>query len=226
MRKIGELLIEKGFISVEQLNLAIEEQRRTGEDVGKILVKKGFLNDDQFLLVLSQQLNIPYVKLKDVSIDKHAIKKVPAKFVWHYKLMPLAFEEGRLVIATFDPLHALDDVRLFLGFEVKAVLASETDIVETIKQHYGVGSEIVEGIMAKAPKEERSAQESHLETKVEDIEKSAEDASVVKLVNQIILDAFQRRATDIHIEPFRNKMRIRYRIDGILYNASTEEETK
>lgn len=218
--KIGQLLINKNLITAEQLEMALGEQNKTGEYLGVILVNKGFLKEEDFLKTLSEQLSIPFMKLKEVEIDPLAVKKVPAKFAWHYKVMPIKFEDNKLIIASFDPLRALDDLRLFLGHELKPVVASESEIMEAIKENYGVGAETVEGIIAKAPKGSRESDLPKETGKIEDIEKLAEDASVVKLVNQIILEACQKRATDIHIEPFRGKMNIRYRIDGILYNAN------
>jgi type II secretory ATPase GspE/PulE/Tfp pilus assembly ATPase PilB-like protein len=218
--KIGQMLINKKLITSEQLEEALSEQTRTGELLGAILIKKGFLNQEDFLKVLSEQFNVPFIKLKETTIDPLAIKKVPAKFAWYYKVMPVKFVDNKLLIASSDPLRSLDDLRIFLGYDLKPALAEETEIMEAIKEHYGVGAETVEGIIAKAPKDTRGPDTSKETGKIEDIEKLAEDASVVKLVNQIILEAYQKRATDIHIEPFRGKMSIRYRIDGVLYNAN------
>ena len=218
--KIGQMLINKGLITLEQLETALQEQSKSGELLGVILVRKGFLTEENFLKVLSEQFNIPFMKLKDVTIDPAVIKQIPAKFASYYKVMPVKYEDDKLIIASSDPLRSLDDLRLFLGHDIKPVLASESEIMETIKEYYGVGAETVEGIIAKAPKESKELETAKEAGKIEDIEKLAEDASVVKLVNQIILEACQKRATDIHIEPFRGKMNIRYRIDGILYNAN------
>jgi len=218
--KIGQMLITKGLITREQLETALEEQSKTGELLGVILVRKCFLGEEDFLKVLSEQFNIPFIKLKDVVIDPAVTKQIPAKFATYYKVMPVRFEDNKLVIASSDPLRSMDDLRLFLGHDLKPALAAESEILETIKEYYGVGAETVEGIIAKAPKDTHDLEAVKEAGKIEDIEKLAEDASVVKLVNQIILEACQKRATDIHIEPFRGKMNIRYRIDGILYNAN------
>jgi len=222
--KIGQLLINKNLITPEQLEMGLQEQSKSGGLLGVILIKKGFLKEDDFLKTLSEQLSLPFVKFKELAIDPLAVKKVPAKFAWHYKVMPIKFENDKLIIASFDPLRSLDDLRLFLGYELKPVVASESEIMEAIKENYGVGAETVEGIMAKTPKEVKSHDGAKEAGRIEDIEKLAEDASVVKLVNQIILEAYQKRATDIHIEPFRGKMNIRYRIDGILYNANVPDD--
>ncbi len=222
--KIGQMLINKGLITPEQLKIGKDEQRKTGEFIGKTLVRHGFLEEKDLLQILSEQLNILYIKLKDTTIDPTAIKKVPAKLAWHYKVMPIGFTDGKLIIATADPLRSLDDVRLFLGHDVRPVLASEAEIMEVIKAHYGVGADTVEEIIAKTPKKAQDTDKLKDTAEVEDIEKLVEDASVVKLVNQILLEAYKRRATDVHIEPFRGKMNIRYRIDGVLYNANVSED--
>ncbi|MDD5770962.1 MAG: ATPase, T2SS/T4P/T4SS family, partial [Candidatus Omnitrophica bacterium] len=222
--KIGQMLINKKLITSEQLEEALAEQTKSGELLGKILIKKGYLGQEEFLKTLAEQFNLPFLKLKETDIDLQAIKKVPAKFAWYYKVMPVKFVDNKLLIASSDPLHSLDDLRIFLGHDLQPALAEETEIMDAIKEHYGVGAETVEGIIAKAPKDTREPEAPKESGNIEDIEKLAEDASVVKLVNQIILEAHQKRATDIHIEPFRGKMNIRYRIDGVLYNANVPAE--
>ncbi len=222
--KLGEMLINKKLITPQQLEIALREQRNSGELLGVILVNKGFLREEQFLETISEQLNIPYVRLKDITVEPLAIKKVPAKFAWHYNIIPIKFaaDSNTLTIATSDPLRSLDDVKIFLRCRVNPVVASKSEIVEAIRKYYGVGAETVEGIIAARPKEPARAIEPSRE--IEDIEKLAGDASIIKLVNQIILEAHKRRATDIHIEPFRGKMNIRYRIDGVLYNANVPQD--
>lgn len=212
------MLLDKKLVTPQQLKIALKEQAKSGELLGRVLVKMGYLREEQVLPVVSEQLNIPFVRLQDMPIEPAAVKKVPPKFAWHYKIIPVKYADGKLTVATFDPLRSLNDVKMFLGYDVAPVLATEKEIVKAIEKHYGVGAETIERIIAGAPKE-AIAEEPVLE-KVEDIEKLAEDASVVKLVNQIILEAHQRRATDIHIESFRGKMGLRYRIDGVLYEAN------
>ena len=211
------MLVERKLITPEQLEKAVKEQQKAGELLGNTLVRLGYLQEEQLLKILSEQLNIPIVKLEDMAVDPQAISKVPAKFAWHYKIVPLKAEGKRLTIATFNPLGTLSDVKMFLGCEISPVLATEGEIVKAIERNYGVGAETIEKIIADSPK---APAEVEVGEKVEDIEKLADAASVIKLVNQIILEARQKRATDIHIEPFRGKLNIRYRIDGILYNAN------
>ena len=222
--KLGEMLINKKLITPQQLKTALKEQFKSGELLGTILINNGYLREEQLLGVLSEQLNIPYVRLKDITIEPSVIKKIPAKFAWHYRIIPIKFaaDSNTLTIVTSDPLRSLDDVKTFLRCKVNPVLAGKSEIVEMIRKYYGVGAETVEGIIAAGPKEQARPVEPSRE--IEDIEKLAGDASIIKLVNQIILEAYQKRATDIHIEPFRGEMNIRYRIDGVLYNATVPSE--
>ena len=219
--KLGEILIKEKLITAQQLEAGLKEQVKSGELIGRILVKRGYLKEEQLLLHLAAQLNIPFIRVQDITIDPQAIKKLPAKFAWHYKIIPIEYAEGKLTVATFEPLRSLNDVKMFLECELIPVLAVEDEIIKAIEKHYGVGAETIERIIAKSPKE---AVETTSAGKVEDIEKLAEDASVVKLVNQIILEAYQKRATDIHIEPFRGRMSLRYRIDGVLYEANVSAD--
>ena len=220
-KRLGEMLVEEKLITVQQLEDALKEQQKSGELIGKILVKRRYLKEEELLESLSRQLNVPFIRLSDIVIDRQVIKKVPAKFVWHYKIIPVEYAGGKLTVATSDPLRSLDNVRVFLEYELVPVLAMEDEIIKAIEKYYGVGAATIEEIIARSP--QKTAEISSAE-KVEDIERLAEDASVVKLVNQIILEAHQRRATDIHIEPFRGKMGLRYRVDGVLYEASVSND--
>lgn len=215
--KVGQVLVNKRLITPEQLDTALKEQQKLGVPIGRVLVKLGYLREEQLLSVFSEQLNIPFVRLHDITIDLAVIKKVPPKFAWHYKIIPIKYKDGELTIATFDPLRSLSELKVVLGCKVISVLAVEEEIVKAIEKYYGVGAEIVERIMDKTPKDTQTAEPVE---KVESIEELAQDASVIKLVNQIILDAQKKRATDIHIEPFRERMSLRYRIDGVLYAAN------
>jgi len=219
--RLGEILLKKNLINARELKEALEKQRKskTGERLGTILIKMGFIKEEDLLLALSEQLDISYIKLKEVRIDPSVVKKLPAKFAWHYTIMPIKFEGNVLTIATSDPLFPLNDVKLLLGCEITQVLSVEKEIVECIRRYYGVGAETVERIIAESPKKPKETP-YRPKDEIADIEKATEDASVINLVNQILLDAKEKNATDIHIEPFRGKMNIRYRIDGVLYDAS------
>lgn len=228
MPQLGEVLIQKGLITPEQLEVALREIERTGEVLGKVLVRLRFLTQEQLLKALAEQLGLEfYSELRSVEIPPEVIKRVPARLVWHYKFIPLKIKGKILTIAVSDPLAiwTIEDLRLRLGMEIERVLAPEEEILIAIRKYYGVGSETVEQILSQEPGEVRSVYEER-RGRVEDLEKGAGEASVIKLVNQIIQEAISSRATDIHLEPYRNKVRLRYRIDGILYDMRLPEEIK
>jgi len=222
---IGQMLEGEGLISPEQLEAGLKEQKKTGELLCTALVRLGFISEEKVFLSLSRQLNIPFVRLKDKDIEPLIIQKVTAKFSSHYKIIPLEFSDNILTIAMADPLdiRTLDDIRLLLNLEVKGVLASELEIQEAIRKYYGVGAETLESIIAKgSPLEELKREVEN----AEDLEIMAEDASIIKFVNQILSEAVHDRATDIHLEPFQNELRTRFRIDGVLYDINIPETVK
>ena len=218
--RIGEILVEKRIIAPEDLSRALAEQQRTGEVLGQVLIKMGFISERQLLQVLAEQLGIPFVELKEVKIHDNAIKNVPAKLAWHYKVMPLSIEGNVLTIAISNPsdMWPIDDLETNLGYRVEKVLASSSDILEAINKFYGIGADTIERILEGDKYEQPGAGEAVENEKVEDLEKMAGDASVIKLVNQILHEAIKDRTTDIHMEHFRNEVTLRYRIDGILYD--------
>ncbi|MEW6101852.1 MAG: ATPase, T2SS/T4P/T4SS family [Candidatus Omnitrophota bacterium] len=222
---IGQMLVDEGAISAEQLEAGLKEQKESGDFICTILIRLGFASEEKIFSVLSGQLGIPYTKVKDKAIEQDIIQKVPAKFASHYKIIPLGFKDNTLIIAMTDPLdiRTLDDIRLLLGFEVKGVLASETEILEAIRKYYGVGAETLEKIIAqKSPQEELQLKADQ----AQDLEVMAEDASIIKFVNQILAEAIKDRATDIHFEPFQDELRTRFRIDGVLYDINIPESIK
>lgn len=216
---IGEMLIDEKVITPEQLDMGLKEQKKANKFICQILVDLGFVTEDKVFTVLSKQLGIPYIRVKDKKIERSVIEKVPAKFVSYYKLMPIELKGKKLTVVVTDPLdvHTLDDIKLLLGFEIHPVLGGEKDILEMIKKYYGIGADTIERIMAELAYPE----ELKLPAAVtQDTEELAEDASIIKFVNQIIQQAYYDRATDIHIEPYENDLIVRYRIDGILYDAT------
>ncbi len=220
---LGEILIQKKLITKEHLELGLNEHKKTGEFLGASLIKLGFIKENDLYSALSKQLNIPYIKLKEFQIDAKVLEKLPAKFACHYKVMPIKLEENTMTIATRDPLdvRTLDDIRLFSGFNVISVLAAESDISEAIRKYYGLGAETIEEIIDVTDKDLVMP-----ETKTETIDEMAEDASIIKFVNQVLVQAIKDNATDIHIEPYENELKTRYRIDGILYDVPVHSGIK
>ncbi len=223
---LGETLIQKGFITREQLDAALKEQKKSGGFLGNVLVGLRYISQDDLLRTLAEQLGVEYVKLRDKDISPAIVEKVPAKFASHYKFIPIDLKDGILTIAVANPLdiHTMDDIKLILGYNTKPVLAGEDDIVEAIRKYYGVGAETLERMMAG---EEAKEEKSELEmAKTEGTEDMAQDASIIKFVNQVFLQAYRDRATDIHIEPYEDEMKVRYRIDGVLYDTTIPPSIK
>ena len=222
---IGQLLIAKGLIDMATLEKGLIEQEKNKGLLGETLIKLGLITNEQFYNVLSEQLKVEYVKLKSLSIDPSIISEIPAKFACHYELMPIKLEGNMITVAMTNPLdiHTIDDIKLLLKKEIKTVLASKTDILEAIKKYYGVGAETIEKITAE-PAQEGLVSIQYQET--QDLIESAEDASIIKFVNQILLEAYRDRATDIHIEPFEDELMVRYRIDGVLHETKVPPTIK
>lgn len=225
--RIGEILVEKQLITEEQLARAITEHKKSKEFLGQTIIRLGFLSEEKLLKILAEQQGMSFLNLKDVRFDNEIITKMPAKFAWHYKIMPITLKGNVLTVATSNPfdMWSIDDLETNLGYRVETVLALSSDIVEAIRKYYGVGAETIERILAETPQAEKIAEVTAKE-KIEDLEKASDDASVVRLVNQILQQAINDRATDIHFEHFHHELLLRYRIDGILYDAQVSENMR
>lgn len=180
---IGQFLVNEGKITAEQLDTGLREQKKTGDFICTTLIKPGFAPEEKIFEILSRQLNVPYIKLKDFDIEPLIIQKVPAKFASHYKIIPVDFKDNAVTIVMTDPLdiRTLDDIRLLLGFEVKGVLASESEILDAIRKYYGVGAETLERMVAQKSPAERLHVESE---NVQDLEALAEDAYITSTTSQ------------------------------------------
>lgn len=220
---IGQILINEGIVTPEQLEAGLREQKKTGDLICTTLVRLGFASEERIFSVLSKQLGIPYVRIKDIKIPHSVIEKVPAKFASYYKIVPLEIKDNTLIIAMVNPLdiRILDDLRLLLGIEIRSVLSTEQEILEAIYKYYGIGAETLERIM----REEIPLEKRKIEM-VEDLEALAEEAPIIKFVDEILSEAVKERATDIHLEPYEDQLRVRFRIDGVLYEMSTPPTIK
>ncbi|MBL7073288.1 MAG: Flp pilus assembly complex ATPase component TadA [Candidatus Omnitrophica bacterium] len=227
MEKLGQILLKMGAINEKQLSTALAESKKTGEIFGKVVRGLGYITEEQLLLALSKQFDVPYYPtLRDVDIPEDVIKAIPVKFVWHYKFVPLAIKDNVLTLAISDPLEiwSTEDIKLLLGYGTDVVLTPSSEVLEAIHKYYGVGAETVQKILEeKGPEEEKEISSG---AKVEDIEKTAGGASVIKLVDQIFMSAIKSQATDIHLEAYHDKVKIRCRVDGILYDLALPSEIK
>jgi len=226
--RLGEILVEKGVITAKELELAVTQQQKTKKLLGQILIEMGLITEKKLLQVLAEQQGVAFVELKNIKIDEKVLKAVPAKFVWHYKIMPVSLEENVLTIAISNPFEVwpIDDLESHLSLRVEKVLATSEDIMSAIRKYYGVAAETIERLLTESPGETAKAGLSSQETAIEDLERMSEDASVIRLVNQILHQAINDRATDVHLEVFRNDLTLRYRIDGILYDTPISDNIK
>jgi type II secretion system protein E len=209
-------LVQKELVKEADVPAVREAQKSApGKPVHTILLERGFAKEEQLLPALADQFGMELVDLTNFTISPEILKEMPAKLVHRRSLFPLSRDNGTLRVATGDPfdIYALDELQTLTGLQVETVLASPREIARLIKQHFGVGGETVTAMV-----EERAGVELLEEIEADDSEiaKMAQEASVVKLVNEILVEAANERASDIHIEQEEHGMRIRYRIDGIL----------
>jgi len=219
-KRLGELLLEKGLITEKQLEQALEEQKKTGKLLGRVLVDLGFVKDEDILAVLGAQTGMKEVDLSTIDVPPQLLEKVPAPLAKAYKIVPIRMEGNTLVVAMGDPLNiqALDDLRFLLDCDVKGVISNEQAVNEAIDRLYGGEMETVEDLLKEleaeaAPLEEREEEAEDVET----LEQLAHEVPVVKLLNLVLIQAIKDKASDIHFEPFEDQFRIRYRVDGVLY---------
>jgi type IV pilus assembly protein PilB len=221
--KLGELLVRTGKINQAQLNEALAIQKDQGGRLGTNLVKLGYMTDKQLVESLSQHFKVPSVDLQGMEIDDAVIKIIPADIARKYTIMPVAKAGATITVAMIDPTNvfAMDDVKFMTGYKVEPVVASETAIRGSIDRYYG-STHAIELKKVMEDLSEESGSDLEVLEEEEDLdlatlEEESEQAPVVKLVNLILTDAIKRGASDIHIEPYEKEYRVRYRIDGILY---------
>ena len=208
--RIGEMLIEKGVLARDDLDRALELQKERGDKLGKILTDLGFVAPREVLLALSRQLDIPLVSGQDFPSVLPDLERITPRYMRQFHFVPLTLENDLLTLAMGDPLdfETLATVRNATGFEVAAVLSAEQEILDAIDKHYGEEEAEQEG-----PKFGVDGDES---AEIEHLRDMASEAPVIRLVNTMISAAIEKRASDIHLEPFEKEFRIRFRVDGVL----------
>ncbi|HMN96160.1 MAG TPA: ATPase, T2SS/T4P/T4SS family [Phycisphaerales bacterium] len=213
---IGALLVERGLIDSSQLERAAVEQARTGERLDQSLVRLGFVRHEQVLAAIGEHFELPLVDLATLEVGDDVLRAIPPKVVFRQRCVPIGRRGGVLRVATANPFDSatFDQLRLLTGLAVELALADERDIAKFIRANYGVAGDTLEALSAEAgaPAAELSAIEG-------DEAEQAQEASVIRLVNDLLLEAVRERATDVHIEPYEHDLAIRYRIDGILSQA-------
>jgi type IV pilus assembly protein PilB len=229
--KIGELLLKHNLITQEQLEEALELQKQNGGKVGANLVQLGYVKEDDITNLLSQQYGIPSVDLAQFEdIDANLLKLIPAEVAQKYMVFPVNRTGANLVLAMADPTNvfAMDDIKFMTGYNIEPVVASEAAIRDAIDRHYGTTTDLeLKEIMDEAASAGAlEGADTDIETVEEEegvdihtLEAQAEEAPVVRLVNLLITDAIKKEASDIHIETYEKEFRIRFRIDGVLYEV-------
>jgi len=220
--RLGELLVRENLISLQQLQKAQDEQRRAGGRIGYHLTKLGFIEESELTSFLSKQYGVPSINLKEFDIDAEVVKLVPKEVAEKHQCIPVNRAGASLILAMSDPsnIYAIDDIKFLTGYNVEVVVASEQAIKEALDKYYTEKGPSYEEVMEGFDEGDISVE--HDEggiTDLSDLEKSAADAPVVKLVNLILLDAIKKGASDIHVEPYEKDFRVRYRVDGVLYEV-------
>ncbi|RLE25212.1 MAG: type IV-A pilus assembly ATPase PilB [Acidobacteria bacterium] len=221
--KIGELLLKARLISDDQLEKALGDQKQSGGKVGEHLIKRGFVSEEDVLDCLSQQYGVPSINLRHFDIDESIIRLIPADVARKYEFIPVSKTGATLTVAMSDPTNvfAMDDITFITGYRVEPVVASEEALRVAIDKYFGTTHAIelkkVMDDLSTVDETSLEVLEEEEELDVADLEASADEAPVVRLVNLILTDALKRAASDIHIEPYEKLFRVRFRIDGILY---------
>ncbi|HBO97492.1 MAG TPA: hypothetical protein DE315_02740 [Candidatus Omnitrophica bacterium] len=228
---LADALVEKGLVAQKQMDTLAQEADSSGEGLQAIVLQRGILGEKDILTVLAEKLRISCVQLKEVIIEKSVLDKVPVKVASYYGFVPLKISGRILTVAVPSPLEIKiqDEIRTQLGYGIEIALAGQDDIADALKRCYGLGADTVNKIVTSGEKKTGASsmpEEEPQRAAVEDIAKMAGDASVIRLVNQILLDGWRKRATDIHIEPRRQGVSLRYRIDGMLCDAQVAPEIK
>ncbi|MFA5094623.1 MAG: type II secretion system ATPase GspE [Candidatus Omnitrophota bacterium] len=221
-KRIGQLLLEKGMINERQLEQALEEQKLTGKLLGRIFVDMGIVKEDDILQLLGARSGFSVVRLKDMKIPKEVIDKVPASVAKIYTILPVSVEGNQLSIAIADPLNvaAFDDLRFTLGMNIKGVVASDEEIKEQIQRYYGSEGETIQDVLGVFGEKMELVPEGEEINDIATLQELASRAPVIKLLNMILLQGVREKASDIHFEPFEQDYRIRYRVDGVLYEVA------
>jgi type IV pilus assembly protein PilB len=228
-QRLGELLVRDNLISLQQLQKAQEKQKAEGGKLGFHLTKLGFIEESELTQFLSKQYGVPAINLSDFDIDHEVIQLIPRDVSEKHQLIPVNRAGASLIVAMSDPsnIFAIDDIKFLTGYNIEVVVAAEAAIQAAIAKYYGGGADAndpfagvdMDSLIQDFEDDEIDVAEKERDASVIDLERAAEDAPVVKLVNLILVDAIKKGASDIHIEPYEKEYRVRYRIDGMLHEV-------
>ena len=224
LRRIGQILVDLGFLTDDRIKLVLEEQRqRPNELFGQVAIGMGILSDEHLVQGMAEQMGMQVLSLADLVVPPHVLAKISEPMATLYSVVPVKFDDEVLTIAMCDPqkISVVDELRAFLGCDVKAVVATEKDVLRALSRYYAAGGESVEQILNDLEQDaDLAAMAAAAESGAIDItgaEALAESAPVRKLLNMVLLMAIKDHASDLHFEPFENEFKIRIRADGVLY---------
>jgi len=225
-QRLGDLLVKEKIITAEQLAEAVKTQKENNCRLGSALVKLGFLTDGDVTNFLSRQYGVPAINLSYFEIDPAVVKLIPYETAKRYQILPLSRVGASLTIAMVDPTNvfAMDDIKFMTGFNIEPVVASESSILEGIDKAYGAKKEDLEHVMMSMSETDDADVEVQTEQEemgLADLERAADEAPIVKLVNAVLSEAVTRGASDIHMEPYEREFRVRFRVDGVLQPIMT-----
>jgi type IV pilus assembly protein PilB len=228
MRRIGQIFVDLGFITDEQLELLLDEQQqRTGELLGKVAEEMGLISDEQLAQALAEQFGLQVIHLAETAIPPQVLEKVAPTAAQMYRVVPIAFRDNVLTVATCDPqnIQIADELRTFLGYEIRTVVATQKDIQVAVERYYGESTESVESLVQDLENDKELAKlasggmgkEGPIDLTSDEAMAAADAAPVRKLLNMVMLMAIKDHASDLHFEPFEDEFRIRIKADGVLF---------
>jgi len=222
MSRLGDLLVSNNLITRENLASSLEEQKESSGQLrlGTILIKNGFISEQDLTSFLSKQYGVPSINLSELEVDPAVTKIIPGDVAQKYQIIPVNRAGNTLIVAMSDPsnIFAVDDIKFMTGYNIEVVVASEAAIKAAIDKFYDQSASLAD-VMGEMDMEDFEVIGDEEDIDVSSLEKATEDAPVVKLVNLILTDAIKKKASDIHIEPYERTFRVRYRIDGVLYEV-------
>ncbi len=212
-KQLGQILLEEGLLTQEQLDRALEQHRNTPKSLGRVLIDLGFIRERDLVKALAQQVGLDFVDLSEYPIEAAATTLLPEQLARRYRALPIADQDGKLLVAMSDPANvfALDDIRTVTGRDVQPLVATAQDVEQAINKYSQLGDE-VEALASEASEQLDDGSNA-------DIDAAVEDAPIVRLVNAIMTQAVQDRASDVHIEPMEKDVRVRFRVDGVLHEV-------
>ena len=211
-KQLGQILLEQGLITPEQLEQALEEHRKTPKSLGRVLIDFGMIKESDLVRALAEQVGLEFVDLNEYQIDPSATTLLPEALARRYRAIPIGDRDGKLLVAMSDPanVYALDDIRAITNRDVQPVVATAADVEQAIQKFAGMDGQ-VEALATAAS--------DQYETDDETLEAALEEAPIVKLVTAIMTQAVGDRASDVHIEPNERDVRVRFRVDGVLHEV-------